>query len=72
MKKKSFSVIALNVFAHLSVILGLDLLVLLVIDTFFNHAMNFLATDFFRYGCILFILSGMSLAGLILYNQRER
>ena len=70
--KKSISSIVAVVVSHLTVILGLDLLVLLVIDVFFNHAMNFLGSNFFRYGCMLFALCGIYLAVYTIADRNRK
>ena len=66
MKKKNKSSkllgIAVSTASHIMIVLGLNLLVLLVIDTFFNHAMNFLGNYFFKLGSMLFIVCGFFLA----------
>lgn len=58
--------------AHVAIIMGLNLLVLLVIDLFFNQAMNFLGNRFFKYGCMLVIFCGMILAAETIFRVRNK
>ena len=71
-KKRTFASVFTAVTSHIMIIIGLDLMVLLVIDLFFNHAMNFLDTDFFRYGCIIFILCGLMLAVRSIFSGSKK
>lgn len=61
-KKKNLLSVFTAAVSHVMIILGLNLSVLLVIDVFFNSAMNFLGSDFFRYSCLVFVLCGLYLA----------
>lgn len=70
-KKKLLNSIR-SVCSHTMIILGLNLMVLLVLDVFFNQAMNFLGNLFFKLGSMLFIVCGLVLAFCtLLFPEKE-
>ncbi len=71
MKKRSIADILATAAAHLMIILGINLMTLLVIDTFFNSAMNFLGNNFFKYSSMIFIVCGFFLAGVCIYKNSK-
>ncbi len=64
MNLHKFFQFAAKIAAHIMIILGLNLMTLLVIDVFFNQAMNFLGNNFFKYSTMIFILCGLFLSGV--------
>jgi len=71
MNLHKFFEFAATIAAHVMIILGLNLMVLLVIDVFFNQAMNFLGNNFFKYSCMIFILCGFFLSGFTIASNRK-
>ncbi|MBE6760087.1 MAG: hypothetical protein E7554_08370 [Ruminococcaceae bacterium] len=61
--------VAVTAASHIMIVLGLNLMVLLIIDTFFNQAMNFLGNYFFKLGSMLFIVCGIFLALVSLFRE---
>lgn len=72
MKKANIFATLAEVASHIIIILGLNLMVLLVIDVFFNRAMNFLGNKFFKFGSMALIVCAIYLAVVHLYSAYGR
>jgi len=69
-KKSGFHLFT-SIVADIAIIIGLNLMVLLIIDVFFNQAMNFLGNNFFKYSSMLSIACGIYLAVNYLWNSKK-
>jgi len=61
-----------DVIMHLIIVLAVVLLTFLIIDTFFNTSMGFLANNFFKYTCIIFVILSVVNVGMHLYTLSRK